>query len=447
MTGPTAGPVYRGTTFRRAPRDRLMPVLVAACALAGLCRAISPATGDQTGRQPMSADLQAMTTRVLSQRGSTRATEYTLSNKIVTFGHRTHVAWLDTVSEIMVATQDHRTGEWTAPTHVGSGRDNHGGPALTCDSRGYLHIIFGPHGGAFQHCRSAAPNDATQWVRLPDFGENATYPSVVCDDADTLHIVYRGGPVPPKLIYQRRPAGGEWSRPRVIAHVPGTGPAYTHFGATLVVGPQWSLHMGYHFYYQGTTYSDGYLVSRDRGDTWCLAKGATPALPIAPDAEAFFTHCPKGSNDLSGLAVDGEGLPWVTLWRPDVVLELWHYDGERWVSCLPYRLTSPPIDFADLVPGHYPIATDPQGRIYVALTVGGQATVLRSSDRGKTFERLRLAPAAPDGPHQGFNFERPTGHNVVGVPWLLFRTGSSGEDCEGEGLLNRVTAVQFGPAE
>ncbi len=45
--------------------------------------------------------------------------------------------------------------------------------------------------------------------------------------------------------------------------------------------------------------------------------------------------------------------------------------------------------------------------------------------------------------HQGFNFERLTRHHVVDIPWLIFRTGHSGKDCIGAGVLNKVTAIRF----
>lgn len=138
--------------------------------------------------------LSATGVKLLSERGSTRATRYATANKIVTLGRKTHVAWLDSISRTMVASFDRESQSWSQPVHVGEGTDNHGGPALTCDSGGFLHIIFGPHAGEpFQHSRSARPNDSTEWVRLPRFGVHPTYPSLVCDPDDTLHLVYRGG--------------------------------------------------------------------------------------------------------------------------------------------------------------------------------------------------------------------------------------------------------------
>ena len=75
----------------------------------------------------------------LSVHGSTRAARYAAANKIVTLKGKTHVTWLDSVTQTMVATYDHATRTWADAVKVGDGKDNHGGPALTRDSEGHLN--------------------------------------------------------------------------------------------------------------------------------------------------------------------------------------------------------------------------------------------------------------------------------------------------------------------
>ncbi len=82
--------------------------------------------------------------RVLSERGCGRATAYPFSNKIVTIGGKTHVSWLDTEKGkflVKIQTLDRGTGEWSAVYTVGQALDNHGEPALTCDSSCSLQIV------------------------------------------------------------------------------------------------------------------------------------------------------------------------------------------------------------------------------------------------------------------------------------------------------------------
>ena len=53
------------------------------------------------------AEVKVSQTRLLSEYGASGVTDYGSSNKIVTLGGKTHVAWLDSVSETMVASFDH----------------------------------------------------------------------------------------------------------------------------------------------------------------------------------------------------------------------------------------------------------------------------------------------------------------------------------------------------
>jgi hypothetical protein len=104
--------------------------------------------------------------RVLSERGCGRATAYSEFNKIVAIGARTHVSWLDSENGkflVKIQTLDRETGKWSAVYTVGQAYDNHGGPSLTCDSSGFLHIVYYPHHHPFRYRRSVRPNDASQW--------------------------------------------------------------------------------------------------------------------------------------------------------------------------------------------------------------------------------------------------------------------------------------------
>lgn len=374
--------------------------------------------------------------KLLSERGSTRATRYATANKIVTLDGRTHVAWLDSVSRTMVATYDHETGSWGAPVLVGEGKDNHGGPALTCDSRGFLHIVFGPHVGAFQHCRSAEPNDAGEWIKMPEFGQGATYPSVVCDDQDTLHIIYRGGTDPLKMLYQRKSADGPWDPSTTLARAP-IKSGYTHYHSALTIARDQSLHVSYDIYHSGAATCAGHMVSRDRGTTWTLADGSPLALPVTPESDAFFRRTDKGLKT-GGIVCDSRSRPWVTVSGP----ELWHHDGKAWRNCRPADLTSPPIP-TRAVSGEDAPALDSRDRIYVPVTVDGAVVVLASSDGARTFTRVDVHPRHASLPHRGLSFERPTGHHSVHVPWLLFSTGEKGPDCYGKGVFHDVRVVRL----
>ncbi len=375
-------------------------------------------------------------TKVLSERGSTRATRYMVSNKIVTIDGKTHITWLDSISEIMVATYDHAGGTWGEPVHVGSGTDNHGGPALLSDSGGHLHIIFGPHAGPFHHCVSAQPNNTAEWTRQEDFGVDGTYPSAVFDTDDTLHIIYRGGPYPAKrLVYQRKPEGQPWSGLTDLAASP-LESGYTHFHSSLAIAPDQSLHVAYDIFYDGVAKCAGYLTSSDRGDTWTLADGGAAQLPITPDQDAFFRR-DEDQLTVASIVCDSAGRPWVSLTR----LELWLFDAGEWRVIRP-AATSPFAD--DVGSGAFGTLTiDARDRLYWLGPIGREYQLFYSADAGQTWSLHSVAKPLPDMPLMGPSLERPTGHNTVTVPWALFSHGPKGPDLFGEGIHHRVTAAQL----
>ncbi|MFQ5810465.1 MAG: BNR-4 repeat-containing protein [Armatimonadota bacterium] len=384
--------------------------------------------------------LRVASSKVLSERGSTRATFYSQSNKIVTLDGKTHVAWLDSISEILIATYTHATGTWSPPIKVGTGVDNHSGPALLCDSQGYLHIIFGPHTGPFQYCISARPNDAAEWVKQEDFGVEGTYPSAVLDSDDTLHIIYRGGAgAVRRLVYQRKPKAGPWSDLTELAASP-LKSGYTHYHSALTIAGDQALHVAYDIYYNGAAKCAGHLVSRDRGDTWTLADGSRVELPVTPSADAFFRRTDEALK-VSSVVCDSRGHPWISVTGP----ELWHHDGERWLLTRPEGVEELPPAEGPFAPG--PLGIDSRDRLYWFGGLDGKAVVLCSTDGGRDFDLLLVADPDPAMPHRGTSIERPTGHNTVEVPWLLYSSGAKGPDVYGKGIFNRATAVRLEWAE
>ncbi len=387
--------------------------------------------------------------KLLSERGSTRATRYSNANKIVTLGTKTHIAWLDSVSRTMIATFDHESQQWSRSVHVGSGQDNHGGPALTCDSRGYLHIVFGPHASVpFQHRRSARPNDATEWIELKTFGTHPTYPSVVCDSDDTLHIIYRGGPQPRQpfsMLYQRKPREGEWTEPVVLARCPSDWKGYTHYHQSLTIDRAGSLHIAFNLYYNGRALDVGYVKSTDRGRSWLRPDGQSALLPVTTESEAILFHSKNPLKVVSAVC-DRTGTPWIAV-NEQKRYSIRRYEGGTWRVINANDSLTPEQRSADLSWGAFTIADD--GRLLIPVVVGkgvtggvvGDLWLLVSDVQKRQFQRFHIAQPDKTQPHTGASLERFTGHNSVAVPWLLFSTGPKGPDNFGKGLHHRVHAV------
>ncbi len=387
-------------------------------------------------------ELHVALLKLLSEDGSTGAMKYLMSNKIVTLDGKTHVTWMDLVSgtqRVMISTYNHASQTWTQPVQVGTAVDDHGGPALTSDSNGYLHIIFGPHGGdPFHYYRSTLPNDSNQWEDQNDFGVDATYPSMVCDDNDTLHVVYRRSQSSPwELLYQRLPAGGSWSTPQALAVSPDTG--YSNYDKHLLIGPDNTIHMGYHLFKLVSSvrvYKVGHMMSADRGDTWTLADGTSLTLPVTYDANAFFA--PVGMRKIVGMAIDSQSHPWInTEVESTRKARIYHYDGVQWNWLVADDRMPPGIALQDGYT-HYltrPLGFDSQDGLYMMAMTVDDEVVAYSDDQGQSFSVLELHPRNGNTNKIHHSIERRTGHHSVDIPWLMFAPEENGAE---------VNAVKLG---
>ena len=72
----------------------------------------------------------------------------------------TYVAYQGPLEDPYVAAYDHTIGRWSGPFKAGEsilGKtpgakiDNHGKPAMVIDDAGYIHLVFGGHGGLTSH--------------------------------------------------------------------------------------------------------------------------------------------------------------------------------------------------------------------------------------------------------------------------------------------------------
>ena len=376
----------------------------------------------------------------LSTTGSTRGTAYAMSNKVLHLGTKLHVAWLDSVSNIMIRTLDLETGQWTESLLLGVGVDNHSGPSLASDSKGYLHVVFGPHHDPMTYRKSLRPNDASAWTEPITFGERLTYPSLVCGPDDTLYMTARGGPNPPALVLHRKPAGGVWSD-RITILDPNIPPGYTQYSNSLAVDGQGRLHLGFHLFDQHEFAAGklaGYLRSDDGGDTWRKADGTLVPIPCKRDQVDLLEHDAGLDCRVGGLTLDAAGNPYLLVNHGrlhDKQPWLWHHDGAVW------RHTDLGPAIQAIIPGGIGVANGTcsmasDGTLYIAYAVttngkwgdpSAEVVALCSTDQGQTFHGLLVSEPDPKSAQWLPSIERNVGHNPVGVPWLIWTGGLVGE--------------------
>ena len=389
---------------------------------------------------------------LLSEHGCGRATAYADANKIITLQDKTHVAWLDSITEgfrVRIRTLDRKTNRWSPTYTVGEAYDNHGGPALTVDSLGYLHIVYYPHHHPFRYRRSVRPNDASEWGDEIQFGERCTYPTMVCGSDDTLYLTGREnrGDQPWYVNLYIKPPNAPWGEPIPLFQDDKGG--YVRFQQALIWGQDHrTLHLTLWIFDENRAYTVGYLRSPDSGRTWERADGTPVLLPATRET---VTLIDTKHRDLrfGSIAVDGESTPYVlystcpSFALPSQAWVVWLDGAGKWCRrSLTDELPKEWKGWSLAMDGAIHIA--PDGRIFIVLALMKPETVsegnwghksaeivgMQASDiRGK-FSVGLLSKPDMTVPHWLPNLERPTGHNRVDVPGVMYTAGVTGEGCD-----------------
>ena len=418
-----------------------------------------------------------MTGQLLSAHGCGRATAYPQENKIVTLGDAVHVAWLDSVADgfrVRIRTLDRASGTWSETHTIGEAYDNHGGPALVCDSQGYLHVAYYPHHHAIRYRRSLRPGDASAWTDEELIGDGYSYPKLAVGADDELLLSCRnsfltrerrlGHERPWDLHLLRKSPGGSWSEPLVLAS--SRHPNYAHFGDSYAWAPdRVGLHMTIRFHEKsdaeayGRIQTIGYLFSPDAGRTWQRSDGTQVTLPVTAETVDVIAAggLDYGSALQAGaLAVAPDGTPWL-------VHNEWSGGVGTNTVCTPAgngswrRIVL--NEHVELAPGRCfglapSVVFDAAGRLVGVATTEDAADeapwghpaseVVRfvSADGGATFDLEQLSTTDPDTAHWFPHLERPLGiAPPPASPGILYQEGPAGESLN-DVLSNRVIWVQ-----
>ncbi len=178
----------------------------------------------------------------LSTTGSTRATAYTWSNKILTREGKIHVVWLDAIATVCGRTYHHDRGEWGETIRIDDGCDNHACPCITADRDGHIRLTYGPHGwnGEWNQARvkwkrTERPASLDSWevegegykTSWGRFGYNATAAAIVHTPSGLDAVVCRGGEHPPQTMFHRQRTLGGWTSAKPL-FCQDVEPQYTH---------------------------------------------------------------------------------------------------------------------------------------------------------------------------------------------------------------------------
>lgn len=422
---------------------------LAAVATFAALNLVTSGTKDQTKGVRRGA-VNVKTIKVISDQASNRATSYEMANKIITARDKIFVGWLDDAQHVRISTLDLKTGAWDKPADLGPADDNHGGPALTMDSRGYLYAVFGPHANnPLRFRKSLRPFDAGAWDEVENIPSgNATYPCAVFDGRDTMHVVYRchvtsDGPI--VLRYIRRSSDGAWSRPLDLADAaPGAGKIYRSYYASLAISKDGTIHLATQLFKENGYAHFAYICSRDGGNTWENVKGeklelpATAGSPCILRSELSPEEMPgwkNGTTRIGNIALDDKGDPWIVYGR-----FLWHRAGRTMET----TDLSPHVEAA--LPGREltivgSLTFDKDGVLYLVSHVrprgelgrapnSSEIILITSRDHGRSFHMSLVShdrPKDPNAPNWAPNIERPFNARPLDhPPSFIYQAGDPG---------------------
>lgn len=191
-------------------------------------------------------------------------------------GNPIHIATIDRETRSVIATQFLVNAEPKKP-------DVHTRPTIAVDSKGYLHVVSGSHGEPFYYLRSQKPNDITGgWTEPAQMGGRQCYASLVCDDQDRLHSVFREWLPHASLGYQSKAAvDGKWEASQTLVHGALKRDRYKYgiFYHRLFIDRASTLYLSFTFFEFGTgnegDYPQALAVSNDGGESWQLADKKT----------------------------------------------------------------------------------------------------------------------------------------------------------------------------
>lgn len=424
---------------------------------------LSPGFGIASGLNPF----------ILSMMGSGRATGYAEANKVITHEGKTHVAWLDSEGDsfwVRVRTYNHQSDSWNDAVTVGDAFDNHGGPALTIDSEGYLHIVYYPHHQPMHYRKSVRPNDTSEWESEIQFGDKCSYPTLVCGESDTLYCTlrrsYDGQPWQVELW--KKESGSTWSGPHPILRARYEG--YSHFQESLSWNPlDRSLHLLCRIHEKtdkdsyGRIQSISYLKSVDNGKSWQVAGGRTIEVPASANELDLIE---EGGLDVGvvlragSLAVLPDGRPALLYSRQinnesgEAILAIKTDQGE-WNKIVLNDFVPPEWkDWHISMPGGLSVNT--RGTLFAVVQAhktpddqsywghaSNEIICLETADQGVSFKTHSVSDPNPEVAHWLPSIERQTGHNKIeDKPMIIYTAGGAGAGLK-DMLSNQVIAKQL----
>lgn len=161
-------------------------------------------------------------------------------------GDKVYIVYQGYLTDPYVASYDLKTKQWDGPYKAGHSTlskgerkiDSHGRPIIEVDSQGYIHIVFGGHGGEREdglnpysidtphaggrmlHVVSAKPYDLSQFIEKDDISPFASYTKSFKMGNGDIYFFTRGGTHKSPWLYYKMKNGSQTFEPPVVMTLP-----------------------------------------------------------------------------------------------------------------------------------------------------------------------------------------------------------------------------------
>ena len=348
-----------------------------------------------------------------------------------------------------VCAYDHAAKTWSGPVKAGvnpMGKtpdpvdpkepDNHGRPAMIVDGKGYIHLIFGGHGGRYNlgknvlgtpgngkqtHVVSKTPEDISSWEVVDNISPFGTYSQFVKMDDGDIYLFYRHGSHRSDWVYQKSTDDCRTFSPpvSVLKHKVQESDPNVHdaWYAWFEKGKGDTITASYVYHpckVKGHTkerYNGYYMKMNCRDESWENASGKVLALPVTKEYAGENTLvCNTGTerSNHGTCRVDDESHPHLFFRQGPGQVRYYRWLGSAWQAPVAVTGEGKSQD-GDL------IVESPQV-VRMLLSSGGEVCWWKTTDGGITWSKGSCLLSSPDSSYIASTLVRnanPDGQMVV----------------------------------
>lgn len=331
----------------------------------------------------------------------------------------TYIAYQGPGEDPYVCAYDHVKAQWTGPLKAGISElgkaveaadpeeaDNHGRPALLVDGQGYIHVIFGGHGGKAMlgsndlgtpgggnqiHVVSKRPGDITEWEVLDNITPFGTYSQFVKMPGGDIYLFYRHGSHQSDWVYQKSTDNCRTFAPPVsiLKHKPQAADPNVHDawyarfneGKGNTITATFNYHPCAVIGHQKTRSNCYYMKMNCADGSWENVQGEPLALPVTKESADAHALVEEGGMRLGICRADEDGNPHLFFRQGTVRYRRW--TGSEWQAQV---IVAPDPKNQD---GDFLINSPKEIRMFLAERVGdkGEVGVWRTNNGGLQWEK------------------------------------------------------------